>query len=224
MNWQLIGNAAFRGVEFALAQGESILTETGSMAWHQGNVTVSSNMKGGVFSSLKRAVLQGESFFQNTWTGGEGGGHITLVSGSPGEIIPIDITPQIPLHLERGAYLANTGHVTTNAKWEGFGGLLKEGLFAIRAEGQGTLFFSSYGGIDIVQVNGSYIVDNGYAVAWDSTLTHHLTRTGKKIRSFLFGDQLITRFDGVGRLWIQNRNPQSLASFLHPFRRVKSNN
>ena len=224
MNWDLIGNEAFRGIEFHLSAGENILTETGSMAWHSGDVSMTTNMKGGLLKSIKRSILSGESFFQNTWTGGANGGMVTLVGGSPGEIVPVQIGPQHPLHIERGAYLANTGNISINAKWEGLGGLLKEGLFAIRAEGDGTLFFTSYGGIEMIQVNGSYIVDNGYAVAWDQTLTSHVTKTGKKIRSFLFGDQFITRFDGVGRLWIQNRNPQSLASFLHPFRPVEQRN
>ena len=74
-----------------------------------------------------------------------------------------------------------------------------------------------------VDVNGEYVVDNGYAVAWEPSLTYRLTR-GKKIRSFLFSDQLLLRFSGQGRIWLQSRSPRSLANWVHPFRRVESKN
>ncbi len=46
-------------------------------------------------------------------------------------------------------------------------------------------------------------------------------RSGRSIRSFLFGDQLICRFHGHGKLWVQTRSPRNLAAWVHPFRRVK---
>ena len=68
-------------------------------------------------------------------------------------------------------------------------------------------------------MDGSYIVDNGHAVAWEPTLRYEITR-GRSIRSFLFSDQLLLRFRGRGRLWVQSRNPQVLANWVHPYRSV----
>jgi len=34
----------------------------------------------------------------------------------------------------------------------------------------------------------------------------------------------MTEFSRKGRIWIQSRNPQSLADWVHPFRRVRSKN
>ena len=68
-----------------------------------------------------------------------------------------------------------------------------------------------------------YLVDNGYAVAWDSTLEYKITRS-QKVRSFLFSDQLLLRFSGRGRLWVQSRSPRVFAGWVHPFRRVKKDN
>jgi len=110
-----------------------------------------------------------------------------------------------------------------DSKWEGLRGLFNEGLFVLQASGQGKLFFDAYGQIELVEVDGEYVVDNGYAVAWDSSLSYRLTRA-RKIRSFLFSDQLLLRFSGRGRLWVQSRSPQSLVNFLHPFRPQKQNN
>ena len=221
MDWETIGEPSFTAIELLLSPGESVTTESGAMSWMEGELALSTNMKGG--ASLKRKVLTGESFFQNTYTAGASGGKIGLVHGCPGDIVGLEMDGT-PIHIERGGYIASTGQVSINSKFDGLSGLFKEGLFVLRAEGQGTLFFGSYGAIDLVEVDGSYIVDNGHAVAWDASLAHHLTSTGKKIRSFLFGDQLVMRFSGKGRLWVQSRNPRSFAAFLHPFRRVKSQN
>jgi uncharacterized protein (AIM24 family) len=39
---------------------------------------------------------------------------------------------------------------------------------------------------------------------------------------FLSGEGLVCNFHGRGRVWLQTRNPSSLASFLNAFRPVKS--
>ena len=90
----------------------------------------------------------------------------------------------------------------------------------MKCTGKGKLFFNSYGAIEAVDVDGEYIVDNGYAVAWEPELSYKLTRA-RKIRSFLFGNQLILRFSGKGRVWIQTRSPRVKANWVHPFRRVQ---
>ena len=87
----------------------------------------------------------------------------------------------------------------------GLRGFFNEGMFVLRVTGTGTLFFHAYGDISPVDVSGEYVVDNGYAVAWEPTLTYQLTR-GRRIRSFLFSDQLLLRFSGHGRIWLQSRS------------------
>jgi uncharacterized protein (AIM24 family) len=85
------------------------------------------------------------------------------------------------------------------------------------------MFFSGYGAIDEIDLDGgsTYTIDNGYVVAWEPSLSYRLTRA-RQIRSFLFSDQLLLSFTGRGRVWINSRSPQSLASWVHPFRRVKA--
>ena len=99
------------------------------------------------------------------------------------------------LLLEKGAYLASSEGVTCDAKWDGLRGFFNEGMFVLRVTGTGTLFFHAYGDVLPIDVSGEYVVDNGYAVAWEPTLTYQLTR-GRRIRSFLFSDQLLLRFSG----------------------------
>ena len=46
--------------------------------------------RGGVFAGLKRKILSGESFFQNTYTAGAGGGTIGFAPGVAGDIVAYD--------------------------------------------------------------------------------------------------------------------------------------
>ena len=83
------------------------------------------------------------------------------------------------------------------------------------------LFFNSYGDIEEVELDGSIIVDNGHAVAWEPGLQYDITHS-RRIRSFLFADQILMRYHGQGRLWVQSRSPRSLANWVYPFRPQKS--
>ena len=125
--------------------------------------------------------------------------------GSAGDICAHELSSG-ELLLEKGAYLASSEGVTCDAKWDGLRGFFNEGMFVLRVTGTGTLFFHAYGDVSPVDVSGEYVVDNGYAVAWEPTLTYQLTR-GRRIRSFLFADQLLLRFYGQGRIWLQSRSP-----------------
>lgn len=191
------------------------------MSWMSSNIKTTTAAKGGMLAGLKRAVLAGESFFQNTYEAEHGPGTIGLAPGTAGDIIAHELDGEI--FLEAGAFLASTSGVECNSKFQGLKGLLGEGMFALHVSGNGTLFFNAYGDIEEVQVDGSYVVDNGYAVAWDPSLNYSLTRS-KKIRSFLFADQLLMNFTGHGRLWVQSRSPRTLANWVHPFRPVESKN
>ena len=151
----------------------------------------------------------------------EGGpGLLGVAPGQPGDIVAYEMDGS-ELLLEKNAYLASSPEVHCEASFQGFSGLFAEGMFVLSVSGTGKLFFTAYGDIDQVEVDGSYIVDNGHAVAWEPSLEYELTRAGR-IRSFLFSDQLLMRFYGQGRLWVQSRNPRSLADWVYPFRPQRS--
>ena len=220
MQYRIQCQPSYSVLEVQLQPGEQVVTEAGAMVWMSDNLDVTTSTRGGVFSGLKRRVLSGESFFQNTYAAEGGAGLLGLAPGQPGDIVPYDLD-QSELYLERGAYLASTPDVECNSNFQGLRGLFNEGLFILRASGDGTVFFNSYGDIEEVAVNGSYVVDNGHAVAWEPTLEYELTKA-RRIRSFLFSDQLLMRFRGRGRLWVQSRNPRSFANWVYPYRPEKS--
>ncbi len=222
MKYEITCRPSYAMLDVALADGESIVAESGAMSWMDPGIETQTSTRGGAFAGLKRKLLSGESFFQNTYTARGGSGRITLTSGCAGDVVAYPMDEE-ELVLERGAFLASEEGVRVDSRFEGFKGLFNQGLFVLRCVGSGTLFFGAYGDITEVEVNGEYVVDNGYAVAWEPSLEYRITRS-KRIRSFLFSDQLLLRFSGRGRLWVQSRSSQTLANWVHPFRRVKQKN
>ena len=220
MEYTIESQPSYSLLEVTLEPNEQIVAEAGAMAWMDTNINVETSMRGGLLSGIKRAALSGESFFQNTYTAQREPGTIGLGPGQPGDIRAYDMDGG-ELLLERGAYLASTPGVETNSDFQGLRGLFNEGLFILRLSGNGLVFFNAYGDIEEIEVDGSYVIDNGHAVAWEPSLEYRLTRAGR-IRSFLFSDQIIMEFSGRGRLWVQSRNPRSLANWVFPFRRVES--
>ena len=220
MKYDIVSAPSYSLVEISLNSGESVDVEPGAMAWMDPSIKPKTEMKGGFFAGITRK-LAGESFFLNTYTAEGGSGTIGIAPGYSGDIIVKELNNET-LYMERGAYLCHVGNIETSATWEGFTGAFAEGMLGLRVSGTGLLFFGSYGDVQEVDVDGSYTVDNGYAVACEQTLDYSIGRTGRSIRDFLFGDQLICRYHGNGKLWIQTRSPRNLAAWVHPFRRVQS--
>ena len=218
MDYTIQSRPSYSLLEATLSAGETIVAESGAMTWMSGDIRMSTSTRGGALRGLGRTVLGGESFFQNTFQAEGAGGMVGLAPGQPGDIVALEMSPGRELFLEKGAYLASEESVNINSDFQGLGGLFNEGLFILRASGSGLIFFNSYGDVQEVEVEGSYRVDNGHAVAWEPTLEYQIIRGGRSIRSFLFSDQLILRFTGFGKLWVQSRNPRSLASWVFPFR------
>lgn len=218
MRYEILCGESFPVLEVTLGAGDRVVSEAGALAWMAGDVTVETSTRGGVFAGLKRSLLAGETLFQNTYRAGPAGGRVALVPGQAGDIVALPLDGE--LLLQRGAFLAATEGIACSSRIEGLQGILAQGLFVLRTAGRGTLFFTGYGSIEPVDVDGDYTVDNGYVVGWEPSLSHRITKA-RRIRSFLFSDQILLSFSGRGRLWIGSRSPQSLANWVHPFRRVR---
>jgi len=205
--------------------GEELTTESGAMVARDSAVHMKTNMQGGIGSALKRKLLGGESLFQNTFTATAPGQTLWFAPASEGTVEAFVLQPGAELFLQSSAYLASTPGVMLDTKWQGAKGFFSGGLFLLRAYGHGQIWFASYGGlhpVDIGQQYYGYICDNSHMVAFTQGLNYNVKKVGGLKSLFLSGEGLVCEFSGQGRLWMQTRNPASLAAFLHPFRRVSS--
>lgn len=184
------------------------------------NVELYSEMKGGVFGALKRAV-GGESAFVSTFTAKGGPGEVTFAPGAPGDIAGIEMQGQTFM-VQSSSYLAGDMSLQVDTKFGGaksfFGG---EGLFVLQISGTGLLLVSSFGAIHrrTLRPGEVYVVDTGHLVAWEGHMQYNLRKAAKSgfFRSLLSGEGLVAEFQGPGELLIQTRNLAAFAGLLKPF-------
>lgn len=226
MRHQIRHNPDFGIVQIGFDQpGEQVICESGAMVARDSAVDMKTSMQGGLGGALKRKLLGGESLFQNTFTATAPGQTLWVAPAPEGCVECITMQPGMEIFLQSGAYLASTPGITLDTKWQGAKGFFSGGLFLLRATGQGFLWFSTYGGLHTVDIGTQYhgyICDNSHMVAFTGGLQYNVQKLGGLKSLFLSGEGLVCNFQGQGRLWMQTRNPSSLAAFLHPFRRVEA--
>lgn len=226
MRHEIKHNPDFGAVQVTFEQaGEQLLTESGAMVARDTAIDMKTSLQGGIGGALKRKLLGGESLFQNTFTATQPGQTMWFAPAPEGAVVCVTLQPGMELFVQSGAYVASTPGVTLDTKWQGAKGFFSGGLFLLRAYGQGQIWFACYGGthtIDIGQQYQGYICDNTHMVAFTQGLQYNITKVGGLKSLFLGGEGLVCNFQGQGRLWLQTRNPGSLASFLQPFRRVEA--
>jgi uncharacterized protein (TIGR00266 family) len=234
---QLAGGASAihevtHGPSFAMLRvdvrpGETLIAEAGAMIARNQAVAMEAKLNAGrsagFFAKLKavviallRKVIGGETFFVNHFTTAQGGS-VWLAPALSGQIQYRRMSGDT-LVLSAGAYLAHVGDVDLKLKFGGLKGMLaKEGAFFLAASGSGDLWFTSYGGIEYVDVNGSYIIDNGHLVGYEGNLTFNIRSAGGGMMGLVAsGEGLVCEFQGQGRVWIQTRNLSSLVGWLSP--------
>lgn len=227
MQYRIVQKPDFAMVHVMFDQaGEQLLTESSAMVARDNAIDMKTQMQGGLLSAAKRKLLGGESLFQNTFTATQQGQTMWVAPGAEGDVEVLQCDGQTPVMLSSGAFLASAPTVQLDTKWGGARGFFSgAGLFLLKANGYGPLFFGCYGGIHAVDIqNGSYICDTGHIVGFTGSLDYRVTKVGGLKSLFLSGEGLVCEFRGTGRLYISTRNPNSLAAFLHPYRRVQRSN
>lgn len=222
MQYEIAHRPEFSMLAVHMNQGESVVAESGAMVAMTPQVDIKTSARGGVWKALKRAVVGGESIFQNTFTATADGQHVKFSPPTMGDLVQYDLQGSMLL-LQSRAYVASAPEVTLDTKWEGFKGFFSgNGLFLLKVEGTGPVFFSTYGAVQPIQVDGSMVVDTGHIVAFEPSLQYRVKSVGGMKSLFFSGEGLVAEFSGQGRVWMQTRRPSRLAEFLHPYRRVES--
>ena len=217
---------SFPVLQLALAPNEMLVAEAGSMvarsASTQMEVKLNAGRNPGFFGKMKalfiafiRKLVGGETFFVNHFSAPQGG-WVWLAPAMSGSIRHIPMQGGAPMLFSTGAFLASAGEVDLKLRFGGLRALLaREGAFFLEASGQGDLWVTSYGAIDEVYCNGSYIVDNGHIVGFDSSLNFTIRSAGGGALGFLAsGEGLVCEFTGQGRILIQSRNVGALVSWI----------
>lgn len=218
--WAIEHQGAFALAVVNLQAEQTIAAEAGAMVSMSSNIDLHSELKGGVFGALKRAV-GGESAFVSTFTARGGPGEVTFAPGAPGDVAGIEMQNQTFM-VQSSSYLAGDVSLNVDTKFGGaksfFGG---EGLFVLQVSGAGLLLVSSFGAIRrrTLGPGEGYVIDTGHLIAWEGHMQYNIRKAAKSgyLRSLLSGEGMVAEFVGPGEILIQTRNLAAFASMLKPF-------
>jgi len=218
---------SFAMLRVDLAPGQNVVAEAGVMvARHQGvsmEAKLNASPAASFFAFLKalvialiRKLIGGETFIVNHFTAPQGGS-VWLAPAMAGHITYRRLSGE-KLVLSTGAYLAHSGNVELGMRFGGLRGVLaKEGAFFLEVSGHGDLWFTSYGGIETVDIMGPFTIDNGHLVGYEGQLSFSIGSAGGGLMGMVAsGEGLVCQFNGQGRVYVQSRNTGSLAGWLTP--------
>jgi uncharacterized protein (TIGR00266 family) len=202
----------------ALAGGEQVRVEGGSMVGMSAGVQLQTKAAGGLLKSLARSMLGGESFFQNTYQAPGGGGEITVAPVLPGDLFTLELQSE-SLMVQGGSFVASDMGVELDTKWSGARTLFaSEGLIMLRASGTGKLVLSSYGAIHEVKLGAgeSRTVDTGHLVAFTEGMGFQVRQVGGLKSTLFSGEGLVVDLTGPGRVLMQTRSQDAFLAWLIP--------
>jgi uncharacterized protein (TIGR00266 family) len=218
---------SFAMLRVDLAPGQTLVAEAGAMvARHQPvqmAVKLNASAAAGFVATLKAIVIAlirkfvgGETFIVNHFSAGQPGS-VWLAPSMAGHVTHRRMSGE-RLVLSAGAYLAHVGDLDIRAKFGGLKGILaKEGAFWLEVGGVGDLWFTSYGGIEAVDISQPFMIDNGHVVGYEGNLKMSIKSAGGGMMGLMAsGEGLVCEFTGQGRVYLQSRNLSSLVSWLTP--------
>lgn len=200
-----------------LTPNERIRAEAGAMVSMSSGVNIETKAEGGFLKSLGRAVLGGESFFQNFFVAAAQGGEITLAPELPGDMMLIELRNQ-RLMLQAGSYVASENGVELTAKVSVKAFMSAEGISMLEASGTGKLLVSSYGAIFERQIGPAekYVVDTSHLVAFDAGMGVTPKTVGGFKSTLFSGEGLVVELSGPGVIYMQTRSPKALIDWIIP--------
>ena len=225
---QITHGPSFAMLRVDLQPGQVLCAEAGAMVARSANLAMDVKMSAGrepgffgflvsVVLAFVRKLVGGESFFTNHFHGAQPGS-VWVAPGMAGEVTHRRLNPGERIVLSSGAYLASVGDIEVKLKFGGLKTILaREGAFMLEVSGTGDVWFNSYGGAQVVEINGPFMVDNGHLVGYDGNLQMTIRSAGGGLLGFVAGGEgIVCEFQGQGRVYLQSRNLNSLVGWLTP--------
>lgn len=205
-----------------LESGESMITESGAMAWMSPNMKMETTSNGGLGKAFGR-MFSGENLFQNRYTAQGGNGLIAFASSFPGTIKAFEIGPGREYIFQKKTFLAGERGINLSVHFHKkvasgiFGG---EGFILQKVSGSGIAFAEFDGHVveyDLAP-GQQIVVDSGYLAAMETTCQMDI-QTVPGVKNMLFGGEGIfnTVITGPGHIWLQTMPIYSVAGAIRPY-------
>ena len=222
MNYEVLYPGSNALIHAELEPYEELKAESGALVSRTASVSVSGSLHGGLWRSMKRAFLGGESLFFQTLKADKGEGTVLVAPAVPGDVKILPLTAGQDYMVKNGCLLASFEDVTLDTRMQRIStGLFSgAGLFVIHAHGEGHIAVSAFGALLEISLSAEdeYVVDTGHLVTWSGDMSYRIIKGGTTwISSFTSGEGLACKFQGPGKVWIQSRNPEAFGGWILKF-------
>ena len=221
MEYEILGGS-FPVVECTLKAGESMITQSGSMAYMDQTITMETSSNGGLKKVVGR-LFTNERLFQNIYTSTKDGSKIAFGTCVPGSIMAVKLEQGKSIICQKSSFLASYGSVELSTffnKKIGAGLFGGEGFIMQKISGEGVVFIEIDGSNkEFVLAEGQQLVlSTGYLVSMDETCKIDV-QTVKGLKNILLGGEGIfnTVITGPGKVIVQTMPLAKLANCIYPF-------
>jgi uncharacterized protein (TIGR00266 family) len=212
----VISGTVMQTVGLDLAPGETVYSQTASMAWMTDGMRMHTNTGGGLFAGLKRS-LTGGSFFVTDFTADQGGGHVAFAPRFPGTIMPCVLAPGQSLICRKETFLCAEKSVTLDLAWQqriGAGFFGGAGFILQRVTGPGTVFLDLSGEVVTRQLRPGerLYVHAGHVGVHEPSVSFDIQMV-PGFRNILFGGEglFLATLTGPGLVYLQSMPILNLA-------------
>lgn len=221
MRYEIIGGS-FPAANVILNAGETVVTQSGAMAWEDANITMSTNAEGGLLKSIGR-MFSGASLMFVKHTAQQDNARITFSASFPGTIREFKIDENHEYFAQKSAFLVADEGVNIDASvnknfWAGLLG--GEGFILQKFTGNGSILAEIDGSVVEMELQpGEQIkVETGHVALFESTISYDVESVSG-FKNVLFGGQglFLTTLTGPGKVYLQTLTAQDMAQKLIPY-------
>lgn len=221
MKYQIGFEGAFPLVRVSLDNTEGVKFEQGSMVYNNAKVQIKAKTNGGILKGITKSMFANEDMFIGTAIATQDDAMLSLAPKGMGAIMAIELGEK-QWYLSDGSFLASDNdvefHVTVQKNLGGIFFGKNGGLLILKTSGKGTMLVNALGEIEEIELKDeAFNIDNGHVLAWEESLDYSVKMSGGLGGSLLSGEGLIMNFRGTGKVLVQTRKAEGLASLIVPF-------
>ena len=221
MEYEIIGGS-FPVVECTLKSGESMITQSGSMAYMDPTITMETSSNGGLKKIVGR-LFTNEKLFQNIYTSTKDGSKVAFGTCVPGSIMAVKLEQGKSIICQKSSFLASYGSIELSTffnKKIGAGLFGGEGFIMQKITGNGIVFIEIDGSNkEFVLTEGQQLIlSTGYLVSMDETCKIDV-QTVKGLKNIILGGEGLfnTVITGPGKVIVQTMPLARLANSIYPY-------
>ena len=221
MRYEIVGGS-FPAVNMILDRDETVITQSGAMAWCDSSIDMSTNAEGGLLKSIGR-MFSGASLMFVRHTATEDESKITFSASFPGTIKEFVVDEDHEYIAQKSAFLVAQDSVNIDATinkifWAGLLG--GEGFVLQKFTGNGLLLAEIDGSVVELDLKAgeSIKVETGHVALFDANVQYDVESV-RGFKNIFFGGQglFLTTLTGPGKVWLQTLTAQDMAQKLIPF-------